>query len=132
MMVHTYDPIDVNVIVDGTILTGFAEGAFVQVEQEEESYTSYVGAKGEVTRSKNANKMGRITVTLKQSSPSNALLSRLAKSRHTFPVSVVDQNFRATAGGTECWVEKPANMEFGKEAGEREWIFIVSELEINE
>src|SRR5690554_4131808 len=42
MAVRTYDPQDVNVIVNGVVLTGFAEGTFVSIERDEESYTAYV------------------------------------------------------------------------------------------
>lgn len=129
---RTYDTEDVNVIVNGTILTGFADGTFVSVEQDEERYTPYVGAKGEVSRAKNANKMGKITITLAQDSPSNSYMSRLSNSKETFPVSVVDQNFGSTSGGNDCWVEKPSNIEYGKEISEREWVIVVPVLEINE
>src|SRR5690554_4135171 len=115
---NTYDPQDVNVVVNGTILTGFMDGTFITVERDEESYTTHVGSKGEVTRSRNANKLGRITVTLKQDSPSNSYLNRLANGKDTFAVSVVDQNFNASAGGNDAWIERPANLEFGKESGQ--------------
>ena len=132
-MVSTYDPENVNVVVDGFIVTGFADGTFVNVEQEEENYVSYVGAKGEVARSKNANKTGHITLTLKHTSPSNAVLNRLANSKGTFAASVIDQNDSSfTAGGPECWIEKPASIERGKEISEREWVIKVAELEIKE
>lgn len=132
MTVNTYDPMDVNVIAEGTILTGFADGTFVSIEAEEESYTAHVGAKGEVTRARNANKMGKITITLSQDSPSNAYLSRLEKGKDTFDFSVVDQNFGTTSGGNDCWIEKRANAEYGKEVSEREWIIVVPSLEIDE
>lgn len=132
MSVNTYDPQDVNVVVDSTFLTGFADGTFVTVEPDEESYTPYVGAKGEVSRAKNANKMGKITVTLSQDSPSNAYLSKLEKGTKTFPVSVVDQNFGTTSGGNDCWIERKANTEYGKEINSREWVFIVPILAVDE
>lgn len=130
---YTYDPMDVNVIVDGTILTGFADGEFVTVEKDEENFTSYVGAKGEVTRAKNANNMGKITVTLKHTSPSNAFLSQLAKRKDAFPANVVDLNAdgAANAGGTNCYIEKPANIARGAETGTRQWVIIATDIEIN-
>lgn len=128
----TYDPKDVNVIVNGIVLTGFAEGTFISAEKEEESYTTYVGAKGEVARSKNANPLGKITVTLKATSPSNAYLNNLAYSKGVFPVLVVDQNTgNTTVGGTECWLEKPPAMEWGKEISEMEYTFIVADYTQN-
>ena len=130
MAVRTYDPQDVNVIVNGVVLTGLAEGTFLSIEREEESYTAYVGAKGEVARAVNANKMGTITVTLEQTSPSNSYLRRLANSNATFPVSVVDQNSNETSGGNDALIQQPAIKEFGDEISTREWTFVVPELEI--
>lgn len=132
MSVNTYDPQDTNVIVANTILTGFADGTFVTVERDEEGYTAHVGAKGEVSRARNANKMGKITVTLSQDSPSNSYLAKLAKGKSTFPVSVVDQSFGTTSGGNDCWIEKVPNLEFAKEISEREWAIVVPELDIAE
>lgn len=132
MSVNTYDPLDVNVVAKGVILTGFADGTMIKVEADEDSYTAYVGTKGEVTRARNANKMGKITVTLAQDSPSNAYLSRLAKGKDTFPVSVVDQNFDTTSGGNDCWIQKRSGPEYGKDVGTREWVFVVPKLTIDE
>lgn len=129
MSVKTYDPEDITMIVNGVILTGFADGTFVAVEQDEEDYTPHVGAKGEVSRAVNANKMGKITTTLKHVSPSNTYLNELSKGRDMFPVSVVNQNLGTTEGGNDCWIEKRANSEYGKEISEREWVFIVPVLE---
>lgn len=132
MSVTTYDPQDVNVVVNGTIITGFMDGTFINVERDEESFFVHVGAKGEVTRTVNANKLGRITITLKQDSPSNSFLSRLANSKETFPVSVVDQNFNTNAGGNDAWVERPANLEYAKELTSRQWIIVIPELDMVE
>lgn len=130
-MVNTYDPKDVNVVVDGTILTGFADGTFVSIEQEEENYTMHVGAQGEVSRARSHNRSGTITVTLSQDSPSNTYLNRKANSKETFSVAIVDMNTDETHGGNNCWIEKPADKEFGKEVEEREWVIVVPKLESN-
>ena len=131
-MVREYDPMNVNVIADGDIMTGFADGTFVSVEQDEENFSTMVGAKGEVSRAKNANKLGTINLTLKHTSPSNARLNQLARSGRLFPVSVVDLNDGSSAGGREAWVEKPANKDWGKEETTREWTIKVAQLEVNE
>lgn len=131
MSVNTYDPLDVNVVINGTILTGFADGTFIKVEANEDSYTTHVGAKGEVSRSRNANKTGKVIVTLAQDSPSNAYLNKLEKGTATYPVSVVDQNFDETAGGNDCWILKRPGAEYGKDLANREWTFVVPKLAID-
>lgn len=57
-MARIYDPEDVNLIVDGTIITGFAEDTFIAVERMEDTFTEYVGVKGEVSMAENANETG--------------------------------------------------------------------------
>jgi len=125
---ENYDPRDVNVIVDGKYLTGFAEGTFVSAEKDEENYTVYVGAKGEVSRARNANPLGTITVTLKNTSPSNAIMNALAKSKDLFGVQVIDANSNTKkAGGSEAWLEKPSNISWGDEIETLEWVIKVAD-----
>lgn len=131
---RTYDPKDVNVIVGRTALTGFAEGTFVTAERNEDSFTEYVGAQGEVAISESNDKTGEITVTLEATSPSAAYLYELSNRKGdsaVFPVSIVDlnDNGRITVSGSEARVRKPANYEAGKEITEREFVIFVSELE---
>ncbi|WP_425447740.1 phage structural protein [Dethiothermospora halolimnae] len=132
---RSYDPKDVNVIVGGVALTGFAEGSFVSVERMEDTFTEYVGAQGDVAMSETSNETGEITVTLESTSPSVAYLNDLAtrKGKNAIiPASVVDLNDnKVTAGGTECRVRKPATYEASNEITEREFVIFVSKLEFN-
>jgi hypothetical protein len=128
----TYDPRDINVIVNGQFLTGFAEGNFVTAEKDEENYSTHVGAKGEVSRARNADPMGTITINLKNTSPSNAVLNKLAKSRDTFELYVVDANENAKkAGGSICWAEKPADLSWGDEIETIEWNIKIADYSAN-
>ncbi len=125
-----YNVADVAVIVNGSFLTGFAEGTFVSCEKEEDNYETYVGADGGVVRSRNAHPIGTITVTLEHTSPSNNLLNSLANSGAIFPARVIDQGSRAvTMGGSECWIQKLADEERGSETTEVEWVIVVSDYE---
>lgn len=131
MAVETYDARSVNVIVNGAVVTGFAEGTFVKVERGADNFTTYVGAKGEVARSRNADRTAKITLTLKHTSPANRYLSGLAKSDETFTVSVNDSSQGSIVGGVDCWVSKQPNMEYGEEITPREWELVVPELDVN-
>jgi len=126
---ETYDPKDVSVVVDGLVAHGFADGTFVSATKEEDSYETYVGAQGEVTRSRNANKIGTITLTLKSTSAFNSELLRLSKKKDTFPARVIDRNTGGVrAGGSRAWVQKPADYEAGDEVQEREWNIVVADF----
>ena len=132
MSVLVYDPTEVTIVVDGTVLTGLAE-TMVEAEQAENNFTEYVGALGEVSIAENANKTGTITVTLKNTSPSLAMMNNLAN-RRTYdafvPVSIIDNN---TAGcvisGTQCRVRKPAPYSAGKEVEEVAFEIFVADFQ---
>ena len=127
-----YDPKDVKVVVDGTVLTGFAEGTFVQCQKNTETYSMNVGALGEVDFAKSADETGQITVTLKHTSPSNRFLTRLAKGRKSFPVQVIDRNTNGiTAGGTECRIQKLPDQERSNDITSLEWVFLVADYDVN-
>lgn len=129
----TYDAKQVNVIVSGRFLTGFAEGTFVNCEKDEERFETYVGAKGELSRSVNSDPLGTITVTLKSDSLSNGYLASLATSSNTFPVQVLDSNSGGfKAGGNDCWIEKAAAKEFDVAVNEREWVIKVGDYDQRE
>ncbi len=124
-----YDPKNVVVTVDGTVLTGYAEGTFVTCEKEEDNYTTVVGADGTTTRARVNNNIGNITVTLKSTSPSNRFLSIRARRRSTMPVYVSDRNqdSRVLAGGSTGWVMKPAAVSRGSDVENVEYTLQVSD-----
>ena len=128
MAVLTYSSKKVSVIVAGIIVTGLADGTFVMAERETDSFTKVVGADGEIARSASANRSGTITITLMQTSTSNDLLSALyiadeATLSSKFPVIITDNNGTTKVFSDTCWIQKPANVEFGVDAaGTREWV----------
>jgi len=93
MALKTYDPAQVTIIFAGIPISGFAEGTFVSVERNEDSWALQVGADGEATRAKSNNKSGRVTLTLIQSSFSNDALSA---------VMAVDENTPAAMASARC------------------------------
>jgi hypothetical protein len=133
--VYTYSPEDVSVSIGSIIVSGYSEGTFVTVEREEDSFTKVVGADGEVTRSKNANKSGTLTLTLKGSSASNDLLSALASKDEIDGSGVAAVMVKDNSGTTVCagkgWIRKKPAAEFAKEVGDREWTLDVGTLEMH-
>lgn len=128
---RTFDPKDINVIVGRVVLTGFAEDTFVTAERMEDTFTEYVGAKGEVSMSETSNNTGEITVVLENTSPSVRYLNGLANKKGPaaiVPVQIVDLNDNSIISATEARVRKPATYEGGKEINEREFVIFASEL----
>ena len=128
---QTYDIDKVNLIVDGQIITGLAEGSVISVEKLADNFTEHVGVKGEVTTSETNNNTAEITVILKNTSPSVSFLNGLANRKGQNAIidaSIVDLNDNGVSGGgAECRVRKPADMDFSNEETEREFVIFVSD-----
>lgn len=131
-----YSPDQVCVVFGAERLSGFADGTFVKVERNEDTFQTKVGADGEVTRTRNLNRTGIITVTLLQTSASNAALAALAAADElspngvsVLPVLVKDLNGNSLHHAAEAWVKKPAAGEYGKEVTTREWVIEAAVLQ---
>lgn len=122
-----YDPLLVDVIVDGNIVTDFATGTMVTAQRNNDRMTPYHGVKGEWGLSKNADNSGNIVVTVQQGSPANVQFQQLANTNAVFPINIIDSNaggeFRA--GGTQAIIQTEPAIERGAEITERAWTFYV-------
>lgn len=122
----TYSPKDTILTFCGYPITGFGEGTFIVVERDEEAFKKVVGAGGEVSRTANCNFAGKVTITLGQTSPDNAILSSLQRQDEQFhtgvgPLLIKDLNGTTLVSAMSAWVQKPAKIEFAKEQKDREW-----------
>ena len=116
--VKTYDPDQVSVIVGGTIIKSWNK---IMVAKDEDDWTFNAGTTGEVTRTRNLNRLGTITLTLPQTSADNGILSAFAVSGGLLSCVVKDGSGRSLHVMPEGTVVKPADSEYGKESGERAW-----------
>ncbi len=73
----TYDPQLMSMVVGGLPIVGIADGTFIKAERNEDAFKQYIGTDGEAVRARQLNISGKITFTLKQTSPSNDNLSGL-------------------------------------------------------
>lgn len=138
-MATTYDPSKLTVIVGGVIVTGFTDGDFITAKRDEDLYMKRVGADGHVARARNGNKSGTIEIKLLQSSPAvNELAALVALDNFLFdgdiliPISVVNPGDGAElVVATQAWLKTPPEMVFGKEVGERSFIFDCADLKLS-
>ena len=133
MSLRTYDPKQVAVIIAGQIISGFADGTFVNVERDEDTWSLQVGADVEATRAKSNNKSGTLTVTLQQGSPSNAVLAALATADELTNTGIFSFLIKDNSGNSlhlaeTAYIQKPAGSEYGREAGTREWVIRTDNL----
>ncbi len=106
-MVSNYDPEDYMLVYGGRTITGLAAGTPITATKETNRWETYVGAQGEVTRTRNRNPLGSITVTVKRTSPDFAYLVQKANSDDIDSVHLIDRNTsEITVGGSEAWIEK--------------------------
>ena len=132
-----YDANEVTIFIAGIpIDSGFGDGEFLRIEQDSDDFTDVVGTDGEVTRSKTNDRRATITLILMQSSSGNAVLSALnlldkkvGNGAGVGPFLVRDKQGTSLYSASKCWIAKPPNAAFGREAGPREWKVRVADLE---
>jgi len=115
----TYSPEEGSMIVDGNIIDAWNT---IKVARDEDGFAFEPSTSGGGTRTKNSNKAGKFTITTQQTSESNAVLSDLAKSGDIFSCSFRDNSGNDVHESEAGYVVKPADSEYGKEVGEREWM----------
>lgn len=133
-MVKTYAADEMIVTFGPVVMSEFGQDSLVTVEMNEDLFTLQMGADGRGVRSKTSNRSARITVTLMQSSASNDLLSAIAQldsqsNEGVFPLMIKDGSGRSIHTAESAWITRAPTAEYGREAGEREWIFETDRLD---
>lgn len=127
MSVKTYNAADVSLIFAGVPIEGFADGTFVTVARNNQSWNMQIGSDGEGLRAKSNDKGGTVTITLMQSSLSNDALSALsildeASGDGVGPFLLKDNSGRSICSAQTAWIQKPTDVEMAREASTREWV----------
>jgi len=135
MAVRTYDPKSVVVSIGGVPMSGYADGTFLVVDRDEQAFTKVTGADGTSTRVKSNNRSGSMTLTLKQSSPSNDVLSGFTaldelSNSGVVPILIKDLSGNSLYFSATGWVQKFPSSEFGKEINNREWVLDLVDVDM--
>lgn len=133
MALKTYDPKKITLIVGGAIISGYADGTFVDTVRDTDTFTKAAGADGEVARVKQNDKSGSITITLMQTSDSNLVLSAIAALDELSNTGVVPTLLKDLSGTTlvtaaRSWISKQPATPLGKDVQNREWVLHTDEL----
>lgn len=124
--VRTYDPKQVIVTFGPVIVTGYAEGTFVQITRSGDLFEKVRGADGGIDRvNKNANDYA-VALTIKQTSPTNAELSAIGAADQisnagVFPLTIKDLNGTTLFFAPQAWIAKDPDDEFSDSLSSREW-----------
>lgn len=127
--VKPYDADQVTVNFGGLpIESGYADGEFVRIEQQEDSFTVVVGTDGQVSRSKTNNRYTVATILLMQTSEGNAILSaahnldlELSNGASIVPLFIRDRQGLSLFTDPNAWIIKPPDVSLDREATSREW-----------
>jgi len=135
MAVRTFDPKSVIVSIGGVPLSGFADGTFLTIDRDENAFTKVTGADGTSTRVKSNNRSGSMTLTLKQSSPSNDILSGFAaldeiSNSGVVPILIKDLSGNSLYFSATGWIQKYPTSEFSKDISNRAWVLDLVDVDI--
>lgn len=125
--IRTYDPQKCQIILGTSPVSGFADGSFVTVEQDGESFVDKAGADGEVARARKADRRGTMKLTLLATSIFNVIMTALHAVETPFPVLIKEGG--TTVFSTKGWVQKPAAFERGAEISDAEWTVRLARVE---
>lgn len=136
-LLHNYDPSRVTFSFMGIDVQGFQDGTFIECERNEDGFSTHVGSTGDVTRIRNLNRTGKITLTLMAQSPSNDLLLARALDDEQIgliygPILIKDLNTlnQELARANQAWIVKIPKIERAKEASPCVWVFECTELKL--
>lgn len=129
MGTKVYNADEVTLTIGGSLIdSGYADGAFLSIEQTAEQVQSVAGTDGEVAISRIRDKRAKVTIRLMQTSLGNDLLSAKHNNAMKGPGSpslgafyVRDRNGNAIYEAPACWIVKPPTVEYDRTATAREW-----------
>lgn len=129
-MLATYDPLKVNVTFNNRQLRMLGENLFT-LARDEANVSLKKGAKGDSIYVLNANKAGKLTITLQQESPDIPYLEKCAEKNTMGNLAITDANDNGTAFFAQnCMVEKLPDKVRGKDASDVSIVFLIPDIKI--
>lgn len=127
-MLSTYDPMKVNVTYNSRQLRMFGDSVFT-LARDEDSMTLKKGVKGDSTYIRNANKAGKLTITLQQESPDIPYLEQCAEKSVQANLAITDANDNGKIFFAQnCMVEKLPDIVRGKDAPDVQFVFLIPDI----
>jgi|WetSurMetagenome_2_1015567.scaffolds.fasta_scaffold23242_2 hypothetical protein len=136
MSMKEYDSNEVDVIVAGIpIASGRGKGEFLKIAANTNAFTHVKGVDGQGSRARTHDDSALATITVMQTSDSNALLSALYTldtnapgGAGVGPFLVKDKQGTSIFAAAECWIEKIPEVTYAGEVGERQWPIRIDSL----
>lgn len=129
-MLKTFDPMKVNVTFNNRQLRMFGDQLFT-LARDEANATLKKGAKGDSTYVLNANKAGKLTITLQQESPDVAYLEQCSERNLMANLAITDANDSGRLFFAQnCMVEKLPDRVRGKDAADVTIVFLIPDIKL--
>lgn len=134
-MTATYNPKKVLVSFGPILISGYADGVFIEAARNNQSVNLAVGSTGAGARAISNDKSGTVTITLLQSATVNALLSAAQKLDEATgdgvePLLIKDLSGLDVISAPEAWIQQPAAGSYAREIENRVWVFETADLDI--
>jgi hypothetical protein len=127
-MLQTYDPMKVNITYNNRQLRMFGDSMFT-LARDEDNVTLKKGVKGDSTYILNANKAGKLTITLQQDSPDIAFLEQCAERNVMANLAITDANDSGSMFFAQnVMVSKLPDRSRAKEAADVTIIFLIPDI----
>ena len=129
-MLRTFDPMKLNVTFNNRQLRMFGDSLFT-LARDEANVTLKKGAKGDSTYVLNANKAGKLTITLQQESPDVAFIENCSERNLMANLAITDANDSGSIFFAQnVMVEKLPDRVRGKDASDVTVVFLIPDLKI--
>ena len=129
-MLRTFDPMKVNVTFNNRQLRMFGDSLFT-LARDEANVTLKKGAKGDSTYVLNANKAGKLTITLQQESPDVAFIENCSERNLMANLAITDANDSGSIFFAQnVMVEKLPDRVRGQDASDVTVVFLIPDLKI--
>ena len=132
---EVYNPKLVQFVWGGVVLEGVAEGTFIEASRNADNSQRTIGAYGDVSHTKIADKTGTLTVTFLQQSDSNKIFSAVQQLQdRTDDLIRLDATVIDKSGGFLCYakaahITTPAAMALADDTTSKAWTWFVDELD---
>lgn len=125
-----YNPRDCITTINDTIALSGYSTAMISGSKDNPLSSVAEGAQGDAVVNVSCSKVGTMTITLQATSPSNKVLTNLAKSREIFSIWCANKSLKERMGGTQAFVETFPTIDNNDTAGDRVYTIKVLDFDV--
>lgn len=128
MSVKIYNSQEVTMIVNGLTITGYAKDMIKIEPSQKEKIKTEAGSQGDYVHSQNHDERHKITISIWQNSPSNAVLQGLMDANKDFPLVITNVSDGEYLGqASSCVINERPSVEFGSELKAISWALVAAD-----